>query len=421
MHVSRRLSRRTALRGAAVAIGLPLLDAMIPRRVFGASAAAVAPKRLVAINIPLGFYPDKFFPQETGENYALSPYLEPAAKLRSRFTVVSGTSHPDVDGGHSAEKSFLTTAPRPGDRSFKNSISLDQFAAKQIGTETRFASLTLGEISLSWSATGVALPAINSPAEACAKLFLAGSPDEVAQQRRRLEDGQSVLDVVLADANAMQRTLGATDRAKLDQYFSAVRETERDLVKQQAWSTRPKPAIDAKPPGQIPSKDVTGKLKAHFEVVRLALATDSTRVATVGGNGGSEVAPLPGVTQGYHGLSHHGKNPQLVAELEIVDRATMQAWADFLISLAETPDGDADLLSRTQVLLGSNLGNANAHSTTNLPIVLAGGGGHAHGKHLAFDAKNNEPLGNLFVSMLQDLGLDADRFGSGTATLRGLA
>lgn len=420
MNQRKPLSRRTVLRGAAVAVGLPLLDAMIPRRVFGTAPQAAAPKRLVAINIPLGFYPEKFFPQQTGENYSLSPYLEPAAKVRSRFTVVSGTSHPEVDGGHSAERSFLTTAPHPGDRSFKNTISLDQFVAKRIGVDTRFASLTLGEISLSWSSTGVSLPTIHSPAEAFAKLFLAGKPDEIERQRRRLEDGQSVLDTVLGDANAMQKTLGPTDRQKLDQYFSAVRDTERDLVKRQAWSQRPKPTVDAKPPGPIPSKDVTGKLRAHFEVVRLALATDSTRVATVGGNGGSEVAPLPGVTQGYHGLSHHGKNPQMIEELEVVELETMKAWAEFVVSLAETPDGDGDLLSRTQVLLGSNLGNANAHTTNNLPIVLAGGG-HAHGKHLAFDARNNEPLGNLFVSMLQDLGLEEDRFGSGTATLRGLS
>jgi hypothetical protein len=126
------------------------------------------------------------------------------------------------------------------------------------------------------------------------------------------------------------------------------------------------------------------------------------------------------VTQGYHGLSHHGQNPATVKELEIVELETMKAWAAFIVSLAETPDGDGDLLTRTQVLLGSNLGNANAHTTNNLPIVLAGGG-HAHGKHLAFDAKTNEPLGNLFVSMLQDLGLEEDRFGSGTTTLRGLS
>src|SRR5215207_677586 len=181
----KELSRRTFLRGAGVCVALPWLEAMLPARIRAAGTAAVtAPRRMVAINIPLSFIPEKFFPQQSGPNYRLSPYLEPGAALRNEFTVFSGVIHPAVDGGHSAEKSFLTAAPHPGARTFKNTISLDQYVAQRLGDKTRFASLTLGDRSLSWSANGVPIPTERYPAKAFAKLFLTGTAKEVAAQKR---------------------------------------------------------------------------------------------------------------------------------------------------------------------------------------------------------------------------------------------
>lgn len=401
-----------------VGVALPTLDAMtLPRA--SATAQAKPPRRMIAINIPLGFHSPNFFPDKVGKDYKLSPYLKLAAPLRNQFTVFSGVSHPEVDGGHSAEKSFLTCAPHPGSRNFKNTISLDQFVARRIGQHTRFASLTLGDHSLSWSANGVSIPTEGSPDKTFAKLFLRGSDKQVAAQKQRLRDGQSIMDAVLEDAKAMQSKVSKADRDKLDQYFTAVRQTERELVKAQTWADTPKPVVDAKPPARVDSADVTGRLAAYYGVMRLALQTDSTRVITVGGNGGGLVPPLKGVEQGYHGLSHHGKNPAMIAQLEIVERETMQAWVDFVTTLHDTTEGDGTLLDHTQILLGSNLGNASGHITTNLPIILAGGG-FRHGQHLAFDTKNNYPLANLFVSMLQRMGVDVDRFGSSTGTMRGL-
>ncbi|QDU95478.1 DUF1552 domain-containing protein [Lignipirellula cremea] len=411
------LSRRTFLRGAGVSLSLPLLDAMQPRGVF--AQTGTPPRRMVAINIPLGFYGPSFFPEQAGRDYATSDYLQSAEPMRNDFTIFSGTSHPDVDGGHSAEKSFLTAAPHPGSRSFKNTISLDQLVAREIGRQTRFASLTLGDHSLSWSANGVSIPSERTPAKAYAQLFLSGSREEIAVQEQRLQDGQSIMDTVLADAQAMQRHIGPADRQKLDQYFTAVRETEQRLVKAEAWAKTPKPVVEAESPGLIPGADFTARLKGHFDVIRLALQTDSTRVVTLGGNGGSEVSPLPGVDQGYHGLSHHGKNPEMIAQLERIEQETIRVWAEFLASLKATPDGSSNLLDQTQVLLGSNLGSGSGHLTTNLPIVLAGGP-FRHGQHLAFDNRHNYPLPNLFVSMLQGLGLEYDAFASGKTTMRGL-
>lgn len=410
------LNRRMFLRGAGVALALPLMESLGPLR--GVEAAG-APRRIVAINIPLGFHAPNFFPGQTGRAYVPSPYLQVAEPLRNDFTVFSGMSHPDVDGGHSAEKSFLTAAPHPGSRSFKNSISLDQFVAGRIGGATRFASLTLGEHSLSWSANGVSVPVENQPAATYARLFLAGNAREVAGQKQQLRDGRSIMDTVLEDARAMERTVSRVDREKLGQYFTAVRETERRLTKAEAWVDTPKPRVDGSSPGRIASEDIIGRLRAFFDVITLALQTDSTRVITLGGHGGSLVPPIKGVQQGYHGLSHHGKNPEMIAQLALIERETMAAWSGFVAGLKQVKEGGATLLDHTQVLLGSNLGNASGHLTTNLPIILAGGR-YRHGQHLRFDEKNNHPLPNLFVSMLLGLGLEVDSFASSKGTVRGL-
>ncbi len=411
-----KVSRRLFLRGTGVGLALPALEWAMPR---SAHAAAVSPKRLVAINIPLGFYGPSFFPTESGTDYAMPETLKAAEGFRKHFTLISGTSHPGVDGGHSAEKSFLTCAPHPGSRSFKNTISLDQWIAGKVGEATRFASMSLGDHNMAWSANGVSIPAERSPSKAYAQLFLRGKDREVAEQKHRLQDGQSIMDTVLDEARSLENTVSKLDREKLDQYFTAVRETERRLTKEENWVDTPKPAVNEKSPGAIKSEDLTGRLAAHFQVIRLALQTDSTRVVTLGGDGGSQVPPLPGVDTGYHGLSHHGKNPAMIEQLKIIDRETVRVWSEFVQDLLKTPEGNGSLLDQTQVLFGSNLGNASGHITTNLPIILAGGS-WKHGHHLAFDAEKNYPLPNLFVSLLQGMGFETDQFASGTGTLRGL-
>jgi hypothetical protein len=412
------LSRRKFLRGAGVALALPMLEAMRPVRL-RAAASDGPPARIVAINIPLGFISENFFPQQTGRGYTTSKYLQPGEALRDRFTVFSGTSHPGVDGGHSAEKSFLTAAPSPGARTFKNTISLDQLLAETTGDRTRFASLTLGEKSLSWSANGVGIPAEASPADTFARLFFNGSARETEALQRDLADGQSILDTVAGDAKAIDRRVSPADRDKLDQFFTAVRETERRLKKNELWNRTPKPQVAAKPPANLAGADLAGRLRAHFDVMRLALETDSTRLITYGGTGYGTVPLIPGVQLGYHGLSHHGKNPDMLKQLELIEAATIGAFFEFLTALAASGEHGATLLDRTQVLLGSNLGNASGHLTTNLPILLAGGG-YKHGAHVAFDAKNNHPLPKLFVSMAQRFGVEIDSFAGTAGTMTGL-
>ncbi len=413
---TQQLPRRTFLRGAGVALALPALDCMNPAMGAGGDSTA---RRMVAINFELSFHPPNLMPTQPGRDYELTPYLKPLSDLRKDFTVISGTSHPDVDGGHAASKSWLTGAPHPGAANFKNSISIDQLAAKQIGLQTRFASLALGGGGISVSSQGVKILGNSSPSRLFSDMFLDARPDQKAQQIERLREGQSVLDTVLESARKMQRRVGRRDQRKLDEYFSAVREAEQQLQKSEQWQHKPKPDVDAQPPRDIlDQNDIINRARRLYDVIYLALLTDSTRLITYTVGDSNSVANLPGVSMNYHDLSHHGKDPEKLKQLAIVELAHMSIYGDFLRRLKETDEGDANLLERTTVLLGSHMHSGN-HDNRNLPIILAGGG-FKHGQHLAYDPDNNYPLANLYVSILQRLGVGVDRFASSTGTMTGL-
>jgi hypothetical protein len=417
-HRSRTFERRHFLRAAGVSMALPCLGGL-------AACADGEPKlkrRFVAINLGLGFLGANFTPQQAGRNYEPTKYLQLLQEFRSQFTVISGISHPNVDGGHHAERSFLTAAPHPGSPSFKNSVSVDQVAAESIGLETRFASLALstGGLGLSWSRSGVEIPAISRPSSVFARMFLDGDAQEKAAARKWLEQGRSILDLTLDSAKSVQHKLGPRDREKLDQYFSAVRETEIRLHKAQEWENRPKPKPPGPPPTDIENMaDVIGRTRLLYDMVHLALASDSTRIITISQPQFNPAPPIEGVTEGYHNLSHHGQDPGKIGQLTLIEIEQLKAFRDFLARLHAADDSGGSLLDRTTVLLGSNLGNASSHSNENLPIIVAGGG-FRHGQHLAFNQAKNAPLPNLFVTILQRLGLETDRFASSTGTLTGL-
>jgi Protein of unknown function (DUF1552) len=415
-------SRRTFLRTAGVSLALPWLDALSPSRAFGAAPAKL-PRRMVCINTPLGLHPPFFFPEKVGKDYELTPYLEVLKEFRSEFTVISGLSHPDLGASHDSNFSFLTGAPHPERRAgFRNSISLDQFAAEHLHGQTRFASLPLAceGFGLSWTRSGAVVPPHGSPSSVFAALFLEGRPDEVQAQTRRLRDGQSVLDTVRDQAAKLQTGLGVNDRDKLDEYFTSVRELELRLVQAEVWSKKPKPKVDAKPPQNITnSADLVGQTRLWFDLIHLALQTDSTRLVTLQLLGTSSVPPIQGVNLGHHDLSHHGQDPAKIAQLKKIELEKICTLRDFLKKLKETNEEGGNLLDRTMVFFGSNLGNAATHGVKNMPVLLAGGG-FKHGQHIAFDQKDPPPLCNLFVSMLQRLGIEADKFASSKGTLTGL-
>ena len=418
-----KIPRRTFLRTAGISLALPWLDAFAadPKR----SLATTTPRRMICICAPLGLHPDNFFPQQTGKGYAPSPYLEILNEFRDDMTVVSGLAHAGMGSSfaHQASASFLTGVPGAGRPGFRNAISIDQFAAEHIGTQTRFPSLALsgeGAGGLSWTRTGALIPADNSPSKVFARLFLEGRADEVQEQMRRLEDGRSILDDVSAQAKTMRSTLGTDDRDKLDEYLTSVRELEQRMVNDESWAKKPKPKVSVEPPKDIPNAaDLIGRTRLLFDLTHLALQTDSTRLITIMLAGSGFAPPIPGVSLGHHDLSHHGKDPGKLAQLKIVEVETMKTVRDLLAKLRQSKEDSSNLLDRTTVFLGSNLGDGSSHSTKNLPVLLAGGG-FRHGQHLPFNADNPPPLCNLYVSMLQRMGIETGKFGTSTGTLTGL-
>ena len=420
------LSRRAFLRGAGVLLTLPLLDAMTP--VFAGSSEP-KPRRMLAICNNLGLLPDQFFPTAAGRNYALSPYLEMLKEDRDNFTVFSGVSHPEVDGGHPADNCFLTAAPHPGSGGFRNTISLDQFIAERIGHLTRFPSINLGvnvaqgARSLAWTSSGVLIPSEEKASEVYRQMFIQGTKAEQETQIRRLELGQSILDSVAAQARDLQRTMGARDKERLEQYFTSVRELERRMTMSKEWEHKPKPTTTAPMPLDPESpREYMEKVRLMYDMARLAFETDSTRSVTLMldsvNSPAIEIDDIK-ITDGYHNLSHHGKSEIKLAQLRAIDHWHMKLLANLFSELRDVREGGEPLLDHTMILYGSNLGNANTHVTTNLPTLLAGGG-FRHGQHLTFDKERNYPLPNLFVSMLQRMGLEVDAFASSTGTMRGL-
>jgi hypothetical protein len=416
-----RQHRRNFLRATGVSLTLPWLESLVPSQAKGAEDQP--PRRLVCICTPLGLHAQHLFPEKAGRDYELTPYLEVLKDFRDDFTVISGLSHPEVGSSHDSIYSFLTAAPHPEQRAgFRNSISLDQFAAERIGGQTRFASLPLSceGFSLSWTRSGALVPSDSFPSSVFARLFLEGRPDEVQAQARRLRDGRSILDAVSGQARSLEQGLGTSDREKLDEYFTSVRELEQRLAINEEWSKKPKPKVEAKQPQNIAnSADLVGRARLMFDLIHLAIQTDSSRLITLMLLGTSLVPPVPGVSLGHHDLSHHGQDPSKIEQLKTVEIEKLKTFRDFLTKLKETKEEGDSLLDRTMVFFSSNLGNASNHSTRNLPVLLAGGG-FRHGQHLAFDPASPPPLSNLYLSMLQQLGIEADKFGSSTGTLTGL-
>ena len=423
---ARPLPRRSFLRGAGVSLALPMLECMTP----ALASAAPAPRRMLIIANNLGVLPKLFFPSAAGRDYELSPYLTALADFRNDFTVFSGLSHPGVTGGHSADNCLLTAARGAIRSGFRNSISFDQYAAEKLGQVTRFPTLNLGvnidkgNRSLSWTRDGVLLPAEDSAPKLYERMFVQGDQTAVARQLHRLESRGSILDTLLHETKRFSRDLGADDRTRLDQYVTSVREVEERLQTARAWETRPKPAATQPPPADIQDRKLFfEKFDLMLAMAQLAFESDSTRIVTLMAD--AFFTPVfklneqQSTTESYHGLTHHGQAEEKVRQLEQVDRQQMRLFHKTLANLAARKENGERLLDRTMVFYGSNMGDANIHDNTNLPILLAGGG-FRHGQHLAFKRDNNVPLCNLFVSMLQRMGIETDAFASSTGGVSGL-
>jgi hypothetical protein len=412
MHIpSPPLNRRAFLRGAGITLALPFLEAMQPA--FGAQAGTAIPRRMVCIQTNMGILPQFFFPETAGRDFAPSAYLDRLKTHRDQITVFSGVSYPGVDGGHTAQKCFLTGTPHPARGGFRNGISLDQFAAEEIGNQTRHPSLVLAvtneNATMSFTRNGAPIPSEQSPMKLFGRLFIQGNNKEVAANVEALQRGRSLLDFVSDESKRLGRTLSKNDQGRLDQYYTAVRELEQRLHSAEEWEYKPKPAVNAKAPSEITdAKEFVRRTEQTFEVMKLALETDSTRVISLFID-----------TTVIHNITHHGNREEVLGELRGHEERQFDALNGFLNALRGTQEQGDSLLDRTQILYGTCMGSANSHSNVNLPVLLAGGG-FKHGQHLAFDKVNNHPLTNLHVSMLQRLGLQTGEFSTGKSTMRGL-
>jgi len=413
--------RRQFLKAAGLTLALPWLESFQPAW----ARSAPPPRRFVGMMTNQGILPEFFFPKEAGKEYTPTSYLEILKDHLKDVTVFSGVSLPGVDGGHASERSFLTGAPGASRGSFRNSISLDQFAAEHIGGDTRFPSLSLmignDSLSLSWTRNGSMIPPDQSPLKLYQKLFVEDSPQGKAAAHQRLKEDRSLLDSLSEEAKRLEDRVTASDRDRVDQYLTSVRDLEKRLAKAEKWIDVSKPKTAAKaPPDGVDRNDLPAHSKMMLDLVRLALETDSTRIVTVCTSLAS-VTPrtIPGVRNNTHELTHHGNQPEKMNELRLIEEAIFRAVGEFLAGLRSAKEQESTLFDRTIVVFGTNMGSANSHSNDNLPVLLAGGG-FKHAGHLAFDRKKNYPLSNLYVSILQRLGIQADRFSSGTGTMQGL-
>ncbi|MEM1442383.1 MAG: DUF1552 domain-containing protein [Verrucomicrobiota bacterium] len=419
-------NRRHFLKASGLALSLPLLEST--RTLASAASSSPVPaaianapvKRLVTVGTYLGFHTPSWFPKETGSDYEMSQVLAPLEDLRSDFSLFSGLDH-RAPNGHKNWSNFLTGKGTPG-------ISLDQIVARAIGDQSRFASLQVtcgsaGEGRMSFTKEGISLPAIGRPSVLYGKLF--SSDSDKARMEYLLKSNRSALDLVLDEARALKKQVSARDAEKLDEYFSSVRDVEKKVQKQRQWLEVPTPKVDFKLPDYDPvAPDLSLECEAiMYDLIALALETDSTRVISLMVPGQGQVFTIEGekLSAGYHGLSHHGNDPDKIAEFNQVGTAHVSAFGQFLRRLNQKKDAEGrPLLDTTAVFYGSGMGNANTHNNSHLPALLAGGG-YKHGAHHAID-RNNETsatplLGDLFLTIMESMGVEQERFVKATRNM----
>ena len=412
-----RTDRRSFLRGVGASLALPMLESFAPPSARGAQGTGT--ERLVCIGTYLGFYQSAFFPKQTGPDYEISPVLKPIERFRDQATVFSGLDHRGRNG-HLGWRAWMSG-------SATGSVSLDQVVAAQIGDRTRFDALQItcgnppGPARLSFTQEGVALPMIGRPSVLFGTLFSSG--DDAARTEYLLASNRSVLDGVTAEAKRLERTVTASDRHKLREYFASLRAVEKRLQKQRLWLDRPVPQVEYPLPEFDPvAHDLSLECESiMYDLMALALTTDSTRVATFAIPGWSQVFTIGGrkLSAGYHGLSHHGNDPGRIAEYNLVGIEHVKRFGSFLDKLAAVRDAqDRPLLDSTAVVFGSGMGDSNIHANSNLPTVLVGGG-FRHGWHHQFKRDDPRPrlLGDLYLTLMQRFGIEAERFAGAESNL----
>lgn len=423
------IPRRTVLKAMGAVVPLPMLEAMLPRTIHAAESAAVPPRMLVC-HFGTGMNVREFFPTETGPDCQLPRIVKPLEAWRKRMTIVSGLKL-EHGGGHTGDYSFLTGAEGWTSTGIKSGISADQVVANAVGQATRFPSLQLsiergtnygqqGLATLSWNKNGIPLAAENDPHVVFQRLFGIDDKQEASRRQDGFRRRGSILDYVNGQAKQMERKVGRSDRQKLDEYFSSVREIERQLQRDIDWSTRPKPKPELDGLGDYSKSltprsrefDYTAYQKLMYDLIALAFQTDSTRVITY--NVRRELSggafPVHNVSKGFHALTHHNNDPKNLSELAQVDEINMGFWSRFLERMDQIQQADGrSLLDHTVIAYSSSAGMD--HSRDRLPTAIFGGDalGMRHQTHLKLE--EGTPLSRVWHTM-------ADRMGVQTETLQ---
>jgi len=419
--------RRFVLRSLGGSLALPTLASLAadPQPpVLATTGAGVAAPRFVAIGNLLGFQRNQFFPETTGKQFEQTTLLKPLAANRDRITVLRGLDH-GLRGGHFAVHTFLSGVLHHEARHRPDgNVTIDQFIADEVGRQTRFPSLTVGSeggihggCQIAWNKAGVRVPPITGPAELFEKLFVTESAAARQAAARANAVQGSILDTVGEEVAGLSRAVNAADRTRLDDYLAAVRDVEKRVQARRRWHDQPKPV----PPLDRPADtNFVDDLPLLYELLALALQTDSTRVATLE-IGGSFLPQNLGIEKSYHSLSHHGNDEETIAHLITLETYQFEQFNTFLNRLAGIQDGEGTLLDSTTVLFGSGMGDGNRHTNTDLPIVLAGGGfGSGQYRKLPAEGPGKVPLCNLLLGIAHRMGVRADSFGTSTGVFTGV-
>ncbi|MGC6457308.1 MAG: DUF1552 domain-containing protein [Akkermansiaceae bacterium] len=418
--------RRFLLRTAGASLTLPGLTSLMAKTTGSLASlqatkgAGVGARRFVAVGNLLGYQQKSFFPKTAGKDYESTTLLKPLEGLRKEMTVYRGLDH-GVKGGHFAVHSFLSGVLHSEARDREDgNVTIDQYLAEKVGDQTRFSSLTIGSeggihggCQLSWTRSGIRVPPITNPAELFDRLFANDSPERRKQRGKENKLQASILDAVNEEARGLSRKVNKEDREKLEEYFTSIRDVEKRLELRRRWADHPKPDAPFDKPA---NRNTVDDLPILYELMALALQTDSTRIATLE-IGGSFLPQHLGIDKSYHGLSHHGNKEDAIAHLIALETYQIEHFGKFLTRLSQVKDGEGTLLDSTSVLFGSGIGSGNSHTNSDLPIILAGGG-YRHGEFKKVESKglNKVPLCNLFVDLAQRMGVETKSFGNSTGS-----
>ena len=443
----KHLSRRTILRGFGASLALPLLDGMVPALSALSQTAARGVRRMAVVYVPNGMMMPDWTPKGEGAAFEFSPILAPLEAYRDKLVVISGLADkhgwPTGDegaGDHArASATFLTGvhAKKTEGSDIQAGISMDQIAAGTLGQETQLSSLELALESvellgscdagyscayantIAWRSPTTPLPMENDPRAVFERLFGADTTDPAARQAR-LERQRSILDSVADKIAALRGGLGARDTAKLAEYLEAIRDVERRIQKAEAQSSRQLPVVE-QPAGTPGTFEEHARLM--FDLLMLAFQTDMTRVATfmLAREVSGRAYPEIGVPDSHHPVSHHQNDPDKLVKLSKVNLFHAKQFAYFVERMASAQDGDGSLLDHSMLLYGAGISDSNIHMHDNLPLVLVGGaGGRIKGaRHVRYP--KDTPVTNLFLNMLDKLGVPVDRIGDSTGRLEYLA